>query len=62
MGIKAITRSVLGKNGEKNEEVTDERLKGIEPKMIELIMNEVILVFEKNWMNLVIFLFAVILL
>lgn len=61
MGIKAITRSVLGKNGEKNEEVTDERLKGIEPKMIELIMNEVILVFEKNWMNLVIFLFAVIL-
>lgn len=62
MGIKAITRSVLGNNGEKNEEVTDERLKGIEPKMIELIMNEVILVFEKNWMNLVIFLFAVILL
>ena len=62
MGIKAITRSVLGKNGEKNEEVTDERLKGIEPKMIELIMNEVILVFEKKWMNLVIFLFAVILL
>lgn len=55
MGIKAITRSVLGKNGEKNEEVTDERLKGIEPKMIELIMNEVILVFEKNLMNLVIF-------
>ena len=48
VGIKAITRSVLGKNGEKNEEVTDERLKGIEPKMIELIMNEVILVFEKN--------------
>lgn len=62
MGIKAITRSVLSKNGEKNEEVTDERLKGIEPKMIELIMNEVILVFEKNWMYLVIFLFAVILL
>ena len=58
MGIKAITRSVLGKNGEKNEEVTDERLKGIEPKMIELIMNEVILVFEKNWMNLVIFFFC----
>lgn len=55
VGIKAITRSVLGKNGEKNEEVTDERLKGIEPKMIELIMNEVILVFEKNLMNLVIF-------
>lgn len=55
MGINAITRSVLGKNGEKNEEVTDERLKGIEPKMIELIMNEVILVFEKNLMNLVIF-------
>ena len=48
VGIKAITRSVLGKNGEQNEEVTDERLKGIEPKMIELIMNEVILVFEKN--------------
>ncbi|XP_061192634.1 folliculin-interacting protein 1-like [Saccostrea echinata] len=41
VGIKAITRSVLGKNGEKNEEVTDERLKGIEPKMIELIMNEI---------------------
>lgn len=55
MGIKAITRSVLGKNGEKNEEVTDERLKGIEPKMIELIMNEVILLFEKNWMNRLIF-------
>lgn len=33
---------MLGKNGEKGEEVTDERLKGIEPKMIELIMNEVI--------------------
>lgn len=43
VGVKAITRSVLGKNGEKGEEVTDERLKGIEPKMIELIMNEVTL-------------------
>lgn len=41
VGVKAITRSVLGKNGEKGEEVTDERLKGIEPKMIELIMNEI---------------------
>lgn len=35
-------RFVLGKNGEKGEEVIDERLKGIEFKMIELIMNEVI--------------------
>lgn len=34
---------MLGKNGKKGEEVTDERLKGLEPKMIELIMNEVTL-------------------
>lgn len=42
VGVKVITRFVLGKNGEKGEEVIDERLKGIEFKMIELIMNEVI--------------------
>lgn len=42
VGVKVIIRFVLGKNGEKGEEVIDERLKGIEFKMIELIMNEVI--------------------
>lgn len=40
--MKAITRSVLGKTGESSKEVTDERLKGIDPKMVELIMNEVV--------------------
>jgi hypothetical protein len=47
VGIRAITRSVLGKTGEKSEGVTDERLKGIEPKMVELIMNEVINIESK---------------
>lgn len=42
VGVKVIIRFVLGKIGEKGEEVIDERLKGIEFKMIELIMNEVI--------------------
>lgn len=43
-----ITRAVLktggndgGKGGSSVEGLDDERLKGIEPKMVELIMNEV---------------------
>ena len=52
--MNAVTRAVLQKGGGGSgpatsggsmdgEEVVDERLKGIEPKMIELIMNEVML-------------------
>jgi hypothetical protein len=47
--MNAVQRSVFG--GEKptndTEEPVDERLKGIEPKMIELVMNEVCLCKKK---------------
>lgn len=44
--MNAVQRSVVGRQstsgGGRDDEPVDERLKGIEPKMIELISNEVL--------------------
>ena len=47
--MNAVQRSVFGGEKPTNdaEEPVDERLKGIEPKMIELVMNEVCLYVKR---------------
>ena len=60
-------RSASNSNGvgsEQNSEVEDERLKGIDPKMVELISNEVaflvvLLICVPSFINVYIFLFFV---